>query len=288
MARITVLGSNGQLGSDLLKILSQAGHEVIALTRAQINATAANPEAQLDPYAKSDYLVNCIAMTNVDGCEDDAALAFSINTVFVTKLAQFCSKNKIILIQISTDYVFSGAARTPYIESDRPAPLNVYGLSKYAGEVAVQAYSPQHFILRVAALFGAMGASGKGGNFVNTMLRLARENKSIQVIADQWTCPTHTLDVARAINALIQSTTKDFGIYNCVSSTACSWFSFTQAILRLSGLDPDQVKPLSYNEYPFKALRPQYGVLNINKLSKTYIMPSYQQALSEYLQISLI
>ncbi len=285
MAHVAVLGSNGQLGSDVLKILGEAGHQILAATSADLDATAPVVLQQLQRYADVDYLINCIARTNVDGCEDNPELAFTVNAAFVTHLARFCNSNRIVLIHISTDYVYSGTATVPYFEIEQPHPLNVYGLSKYAGELAVAMYTEQYFILRVAALFGIAGASGKGGNFVTTMLKLANTAESIKVINDQWTCPTHTLDVARAINAFIQAQTQNFGIYNCVSSTACSWFTFTQEILRISGHDHTKVKPISYREYQFKAVRPQYGILNIDKLSKIYQMPSYQDALAEYLQL---
>ena len=284
MAKIVVLGSNGQLGSDLMQVLA-AGHELIASTKANVDAASANVTAQLEPYASADYIINCIATTNVDGCEDNPQAAFVINSGFVVQLAQFCQTHDITLIHLSTDYVFDGSNQLPYSENDQPKPLNVYGLSKYAGEIAVINYAAKHFILRVSSLFGVAGASGKGGNFVTTMLRLANEKDSWSVIDDQLTCPTHTLDIARAIKALIEQNVTEYGIYNCVSSSSCSWFEFTQEILRQTGNNPAQVKPVSYHEYKFKALRPQYGIMAVTKLNKYYVMPSCQAALSEYLSL---
>ena len=284
MAKIVVLGSNGQLGSDLMQVLA-AGHELIASTKANVDAASANVTAQLEPYASADYIINCIATTNVDGCEDNPQAAFVINSGFVVQLAQFCQTHDITLIHLSTDYVFDGSNQLPYSENDQPKPLNVYGLSKYAGEIAVINYAAKHFILRVSSLFGVAGASGKGGNFVTTMLRLANEKDSWSVIDDQLTCPTHTLDIARAIKALIEQNVTEYGIYNCVSSSSCSWFEFTQEILRQTGNNPAKVKPVSYHEYKFKALRPQYGIMAVTKLNKYYVMPSCQAALSEYLSL---
>lgn len=284
MAKIVVLGSNGQLGSDLMQVLAD-GHELIASTKANVDAASANVTAQLEPYASADYIINCIATTNVDGCEDNPQAAFVINSGFVVQLSQFCQAHDITLIHLSTDYVFDGSNQLPYSENDQPRPLNVYGLSKYAGEIAIKNYANKHFILRVSSLFGVAGASGKGGNFVTTMLRLASEKDSWTVIDDQLTCPTHTLDIARAIKALIEQNVTDYGIYNCVSSSSCSWFEFTQEILRQTGNNPAKVKPVSYHEYKFKALRPQYGIMAVAKLSKYYVMPSYQAALSEYLKL---
>jgi len=284
MAKVVVLGSNGQLGSDLMKVLV-SNHTVTGLTQAELDATSLNVTQDLAKYANNDYIINCIATTNVDGCEDNPDPAFQINSAFVVKLAQFCQQNNICLIQISTDYIFDGTSPNLIRESEVANPLNVYGLSKYAGEVAVRNYCNNFFILRVASLFGIAGAAGKGGNFINTMLRLAQEKESWQVINDQISCPTHTLDVARAIDCLIANNVHDYGIYNCVSSSSCSWFDFTREILRLSGLNENKVKPVSYREYQFKANRPQYTILDSSKLSRYYKMPDYQTALREYLAL---
>lgn len=284
MAKIVVLGSNGQLGSDLIKVLALE-HELIASTHADVDAASFDVLYQLEQYADADYIINCIATTNVDGCEDNPQTTFVINSGFVVQLAKFCQVHEITLIHISTDYVFDGSCNRPYTELDQPNPLNVYGLSKYAGEIAVGNYASKYFILRVSSLFGVAGASGKGGNFVTTMLRLANEKDSWTVIDDQLTCPTHTLDIARAIKALIDQAVTEYGIYNCVSSSSCSWFEFTQEILSQTGHNSDKVKPISYTEYKFKALRPQYGVMDTSKLNEYYIMPSYNLALMEYLNL---
>lgn len=283
MAKIILLGSNGQLGSDLCKVL--LNHDVIALTRTDINALEANATQALEPYVDADYVINCIATTNVDGCEDDPRSAYSINTSFVTELAKFCHQHDMVLFHISTDYVFDGVQRTHYTEESQPSPLNVYGLSKYAGELAVQRYAPRHFILRVASLFGEAGAAGKGGNFVTTMRRLASEKPIVKVIDDQWTCPTHTLDIAKAILAMIEQQASDYGIYPCVSSSSCSWFEFAREIMKQSGYDPEIIQPTSYLNYQFKAQRPQYGVMKSTKLSRYYQMPTFEAALSEYLEL---
>lgn len=287
MAKIIVLGSNGQLGSDLIKVLTQGNqqNQILPLTREQIDARADNLIDMFAHYIGVDYIINCIAVTNVDGCEDNSTDAFTINSSFVTQLAKFCDTNGITLIHISTDYIFDGRKNTPYSETDVPNPLNIYGISKFAAELAVQNYMEKYFILRVSSLFGVAGASGKGGNFVTTMLRLAKEKDSWTVINDQITCPTHTLDVARAISALINKNATEYGIYNCVSSSSCSWFEFTQEILRQTGNDVAKVQAISYKDYKFKALRPQYSVLAVDKIAKYYKMPDYKEALAEYLSL---
>ena len=153
MAKIVILGSNGQLGSDLRKVLAP-NYELINSTSADINAAAADVSSQLVPYTDVDYIINCIATTNVDGCESNPQQAFLVNSAFAVQLAQFCTANQITLIHISTDYVFDGTNPNTYLENDQPNPLNVYGLSKYAGEIAVKTYADKYFILRVSSLFG--------------------------------------------------------------------------------------------------------------------------------------
>lgn len=287
--KIVVLGANGQLGSDLMKVLGQNDdYELIASNHHDLDATSPEVATQLSQYAKVDFIINCIAVTNVDGCEDNPDNAFQINSAFAVRLAQFCHQHEITLFHISTDYVFDGTLQTPYTENSPANPLSVYGLSKYAGDIAVQNYAKKYFILRVSSLFGIAGAAGKGGNFITTMLRLAVEKDSWTVIDDQWTCPTHTLDVARAIKALLDQNCTEYGIYNCVSSTHCSWFEFTQDILRLSRNNPAKVKPISYKNYAFKAQRPQSAILDSTKIHKYYQMPSYEVALREYLDLKMI
>ncbi len=285
MAKIVVLGSTGQLGSDVIEVFLNGNHQVIAVTKEQVDATSLNVIEQLAHYSDAAYIINCIATTNVDGCEEDPDAAFKINSTFVYLLAKFCNQNNIVLIHVSTDYVFDGAKKhAAYSEHDVPCPLNVYGLSKYAGELAIMAYAQKYFILRVASLFGVAGASGKGGNFVTTMLRLAKEKDEWTVIDDQITCPTHTMDIAKAIKSLVDNSVDEYGIFNCVSSGSCSWFEFTREILQQNGYNPDKVKPISYKDYQFKAKRPQYGILNNDKISKYYKMPDYKNALQAFFE----
>lgn len=277
---IIILGANGQLGNDLVKIFQQNQLCFLGLSRKNFNARADSLDGLIKFSPK--FIINCIATTNVDGCEDDSELAFTINSHFPYQLAKLCNLHGITLIHLSTDYVFDGTKALPYIEEDPPKPLNIYGLSKYAGELAIKNYHDKYFIFRVSSLFGKAGASGKGGNFITTMQRLGRELAQVSVIADQITCPTATLDIAKCIHHFIAMPVNDYGIYNCVSNNSCSWFDFAREIFILSDLDVNKVLPAEFATYKFKAKRPQYGVLAIDKLSRYYAMPSWQHSLKHY------
>ncbi|MCD6101186.1 MAG: dTDP-4-dehydrorhamnose reductase [Candidatus Marinimicrobia bacterium] len=279
-AKVLVLGSNGQLGSDLVEVLDRE-IELIKFTRRDFDAERDTIEKL---PANVDYIINCISYHKTDECEDYPDKSFKVNSSFVYELAKFCQKNNITLFHISTDYVFDGAKENPYKEEDEPNPLNVYGLSKFAGEKAVQNYMDKFFIFRVSSLFGRVGASGKGGNFVETMIRLAKNGTPLKVVADQYMTPTHTLDIARAIRQFIINNIKDYGIYHCCNSGSCSWYEFTKKIFELANIYYP-VSKTTYEEYKTKARRPKYSVLDNSKISKYYKMKKWEDALVEYLKI---
>lgn len=284
---IVILGANGQLGHDLIDIISADKKlNVIPVTRNELDADLDidNIDNKLNKY-RPDIIINCIATTNVDWCELNSAIAWKINADFVYRLAQFCKKHQTKLIHISTDYVFDGNKGIAYTENDLARPQNVYGLSKYSGELVIRGYLQEYFIFRVSGLFGKYGASGKGGNFITTIQRLAKEKNELNVVSDQISNPTSTLMVARSIYHFIKNRIDDYGVYNCVSKNFCSWYDFAKEILTLSDLDANKVKQVKYNDYPFKAKRPQNSVLSIDKLSQYYLMPTWQESLKEYIQV---
>jgi len=276
--KIAVLGSNGQLGSDLVKVLEG---EVIPITRTQFEV--GRDEVDTLP-ADVDYIINCISYHRVDEAEELPEKAFEINTSFVYRLARFCRENGITLFHISTDYVFDGCKKSPYNEQDSPNPLNIYGLSKYSGELAIQRYMDQFFIFRVSSLFGVAGSSGKGGNFIETMLKFAQEGKKLKVVDDQYMSPTSTLDVARAINFFIREEVDEYGIYHCCNTGSCSWHQFTEEIFKRVGIERP-VGRVSHREFKRKADRPKYSVMDNRKLEKYYRMPHWKEALNEYLTL---
>lgn len=283
MNDVLVLGANGQLGHDLCHVLSENKVSYTPWSRSELDATKAclsQSFEKIDQLPK--FIINCIATTNVDGCEDNVDNAFLVNSSFVYKLARFCNEKQITLIHFSTDYIFDGTKTTAYTEDDQANPLNVYGLSKYAAEVAIANYHNKYFIFRVSSLFGKAGASGKGGNFITTMQRLGAQLDKVSVISDQITCPTATLDIARCVTHFITADIKDYGIYNCASSNSCSWFEFAESIFVLSGLDKNKVQPASFSGYKFKAKRPKLAVLDTSKLKKYYTMATWGKSLTEY------
>jgi dTDP-4-dehydrorhamnose reductase len=255
--RYAVLGAAGQLGRDLCPRL--AG-EVIPLTRDRADLT--RPEtlrAALDEV-RPDVVINCAAYNFVDRAEAEPAAAFVVNAWGVRELARLCGERGWALVHFSSDYVFGldPARRTPWAECDAPGPGNVYGLSKLAGEYLVRSLCPRHFVVRTCGLYGVWGSGGKGGNFVETMLRLAGQGKLLRVVADQTCTPSYTVDVAEATSALLN--TGQPGLYHITNAGSCSWYEFARAIFEQEGLSPD-LTPITSREYGAAARRPAYSVL---------------------------
>src|SRR5262249_46674493 len=217
--KILLIGEGGQLASDLVPAL--AGHEVAGLRHAAFEVTdRAQVEAALAEH-RPDAVINTSAFHRVDDCEEQLEKSFAVNAIGVGYLAQACAAQGAKLVHLSTDYVFTGDQGTPYREDDPTRPQTVYGASKVAGETLVRQRCLRHFIVRTSGLYGVAGASGKGGNFVNLMLRLADEGKPIKVVADQVTTPTATADLAATIARLV--TTEAYGTYHVTNSGQCSW-----------------------------------------------------------------
>ena len=277
--KVLLLGSNGQLGSDVVKVFRNSAIELIKYTREDFDVL----KDKID-FPEVDYIVNCISYHKTDECEDFPDKAFKINSSFVYELAKYCELNDIILFHISTDYVFDGYKKSPYNEEDIPNPLNIYGISKFSGEKAIQNYLNKYFIFRVSSLFGEAGASGKGGNFVENMINLAKKEVPLKVISDQYMVPTHTLDIARVIKFFIENQIDEYGIYHVVSEGSCSWFDFTKEIFVQIGLNYN-IEKTTYKEYQTKAVRPKYSVLDNRKLYKYCKMPHWKEALNKYLRI---
>jgi dTDP-4-dehydrorhamnose reductase len=186
------------------------------------------------------------------------------------------------LVHFSTDYVFDGTKRTPYSECDLPGPLNVYGVSKLAGEQLITFNSERHFIVRTSGLYGLAGSAGKGGNFVNNMLKRAAASETVRVVHDQVLTPTYTVDLALMVGRLLQ--TRACGVYHITSEGQCSWYEFTREVFRLAGVAVDLV-PVTTEQFPSPVKRPAYSVLSKERLRSLGLgsMPCWQDALARYL-----
>jgi len=282
--RIALFGANGQLGQDLSAIAAKRGLTLIALQRPMFDATdAAGLDAALGDL-DFDIAINSVAVTRVDDCEKDPAPAVAINAAFAEALARVCARKQARLVQVSTDYVFGGQAqRAPLDEDAAPAPINVYGETKLQGETLARQAHDDVIVARVASLFGVAGASGKGGNFVETMIRFGRERGALKVVADQVMSPTSSWDAAEAILDLIR-VEAPAGLYHVVNSGAASWHAFASAIIDRSGVAAT-VSPIPTTEFPTPARRPPYSVLANAKVEKALgrTMPTWQDALDRYL-----
>lgn len=286
MKKILLLGSNGQLGSDIVKIFTKSENiNLLPIYRKDLDIEKwKTVYRKLKKYTNIDYIINCASYNKTDECENNIKKTFDINSLAVQEIARFCSSRDITLIHISSDYVFDGNKNSPYNEEDTTKGLNVYGLSKLAGEDFAKHYAKKHFIFRVSSLFGIAGSTEKNQNFVEKILKYAKEKKQLKIVADQFMSPTHTLDVARAIKVIIINEIKDYGIYHVCNSGFCSWYEFAKTILEFSSNDANLSKT-TYNKYVTKAKRPKYSVLNNAKISKYYKMPMWKKALQEYLNI---
>jgi dTDP-4-dehydrorhamnose reductase len=282
--KVIVIGSNGQLGTDLCKAL--AGHVVIPATHADIEVTNIDSVNRALKVYKPHVVIDTAAFHRVDDCEGEIDRAFLVNALGARNVAVVAQKFGSRFVYISTDHVFGGEAMVrsvPYTEFNAPKPPNAYGWSKLAGEDMVRHHCHRHFIVRTSGLFGVAGSSGKGGNFVETMLRLGRERDELKVVNDQVLSPTYTKDLAIKIAQLI--TTEYYGIFHITNRGACSWYEFTVEILRLAGLKT-RIIPITSDQYPQKARRPAYSVLDNYhlKLLKMDDMRTWQEALADYMR----
>jgi len=281
--KVSVTGASGQLGADLCRILRN--FETIPLTHQDVEITDMNSVKEVLGKYKPDIIINTAAYVRVDDCETAPDKAFSVNAVGARNVAVAAQELGAGLVHISTDYVFGGEAElrdTPYTEFDTPVPLSTYGKSKLAGENFVQHLCSKHFIIRTSGLFGIAGASSKGGNFIETILKLAREGSELRIVNDQVLSPTYTKDLARKIGQLI--TTEYYGIFHVTNKGACSWYELTTETLKLAGLRTP-VTPLTSDQYSQKAKRPRFSVLDNYHLRLLGIddMRTWQEALKDYM-----
>ena len=278
--KILLIGANGQLGSDLARAVRD--DDLIPLTHQDIEICDSASVQQAFEEHKPDIAINMAAYHKVDECEKNVARSFEVNVFGVRNLALACKEHSSVLLHMSTDYVFDGSKGAPYVETDLPMPINVYGISKLAGEYFVRYILDRYFIVRSSGLYGVAGSSGKGGNFIELMLRLATEGKDIQVVDDQVLTPTYTVDLARKIVELIH--TNHYGLYHITNAGECSWYQFARKIFDLSGLSPN-LKPTTTAAFGATATRPSYSVLQNAALAAIGMddLRPWEEALAAYL-----
>lgn len=273
--RILVTGARGMLGSDLMQALAR--ESLVGLSCGDLDVT--NWEAVREVFRERApaWVIHAAAHTDVDGCELHPETAYRVNALGTRNVARGAEETGAALLYVSTDYVFDGEKPDPYIEFDRPNPINVYGKSKLAGEMFVRDFCRRHCIVRTSWLFGK-----NGKNFVRTMLRLAGEREEIRVVSDQAGSPTYTRHLARKICEIIAS--GRLGVYHVTNSGSCSWFQLAQAALQRRQRST-RVVAIETGEYPTPARRPRNSVLRnfALELEDMALLPSWQEALAEYL-----
>ncbi len=274
--RLLITGAAGMLGQDVALAARDAGHDPLVRSHAELDITDRGAVAAAVAQAEPEVVINCAAYTNVDGAESEALSANAINATGAGNVAAASAQAGAWTIQVSSDYVFDGRKRTPYVESDQPAPLSCYGSSKLAGEQAVSAAAPaSHTIVRTAWLYGTHGHC-----FPATILRLAAQRSELTVVDDQVGSPTFTAHLAGALVAIAAS--RPAGIIHVAASDHGSWFEFAREIVSAANLTCD-VQPGRTEDLGRPAPRPAYSVLGTSRPDEAPSLPSWREGLREYL-----
>jgi dTDP-4-dehydrorhamnose reductase len=257
--KIAVIGANGQLGVDVVQAFCRNGDEVSSLSHSDIELSDADSVSSQLKHLRPQFIVNTAAMHHVENCEKEPAKAFAVNGLGARNLASTAQDIDAAILHISTDYVFDGAKKAPYEESDTPMPLNVYGNTKLAGEYFVRATARKHFVLRTSAVYGTNPCRAKGGlNFVELMLKLAKERGKVRVVDSEFISPTRTTEIASQIVALSRSDA--YGLYHGTAEGSCSWYEFAREIFE-STKTQVLLEAAGPNDFPAKVARPTYSVL---------------------------
>ncbi|MCF2494179.1 dTDP-4-dehydrorhamnose reductase [Dyadobacter chenhuakuii] len=279
--RIVVLGASGQLGSCLKKVATERSITDISFPSEQDgNILDAELLNKLFSVEKPSFVINCAAYTAVDKAEDEQEICLKVNRDGAANIARACAAHGANLIHISTDFVFKGNVTGMLTETDPAEPENIYGLTKLEGEAAIAEILPEHFTLRTSWLY-----SEYGNNFVKTMLRLGKERDQLGVIIDQVGSPTYAIDLAGAILDIIESGSKEYGIYHYSNEGVTSWYDFAKAVFDISGTQV-QLNPVKTSEYVTKAVRPAYSVMDKTKIKTAFSIqiPYWRDSLAECLQ----
>ena len=282
--KIALIGSDGQLGTDIIKHFKDKGSDITGLTISDIDVCDKNICNDVLFRIKPNLIINTAAFHQVDICEDEVAMAFEVNVGGLKNLAEIALSIDAALMHFSTDFVFGGYEKsTPFTEDDCPAPVSVYGISKLAGEYVLGYMMKKYYLLRVCGLYGHAGSMGKGYNFVELMIRLANEGKEIKVVDDQVLTPTSTKDIAEKLYELIHS--GKYGLYHMTNSGSCSWYEFACEIFKQAGLSPN-ISPTTSDAFASKAKRPAYSVLDNKNLRAAGLVDlrPWKESLADYIK----
>lgn len=277
--KVLVTGVKGQLGYDVVGELKKRNIEAVGVDIDEMDITDAASVDKVIKEASPDAVIHCAAYTAVDAAEDNVDICRKVNKDGTQNIANVCKELDIKMIYISTDYVFDGEGTRPWEPDDKPDPLNVYGLTKYEGEVAVTSTLSKYFIVRIAWVFGV-----NGKNFIKTMLNLAKTHDSLTVVNDQFGSPTYTYDLARLLVDMVL--TDKYGIYHATNEGIITWYDFACKIFETAGLNV-KVSPVPASEYPAKAKRPSNSRMSKQKLVDNgfELLPTWQDALKRYIKI---
>ena len=281
--KVAVIGANGQLGSDLVAAFSENGDAVSGLTHAEIEISDLSSVSRALQGIQPQVIVNTAAMHHVENCEKEPEKAFAVNAIGPRNLALAARELDAVLLHVSTDYVFDGSKGSPYVEEDNPLPLNAYGITKLAGEHFVRATTPKQFVIRTSGLYGKSPCRAKGGlNFIELMLKLAKERGEVKVVDSEVVSPTSTTELAQQIVRLSRS--DSYGLYHATAEGSCSWYEFAREIFTLTDTAVS-LKAAGPNEFPAKVPRPKYSVLENRALKSRGLntFKPWQEALHKYL-----
>jgi dTDP-4-dehydrorhamnose reductase len=282
--KIAVIGALGQLGTDISELFEKNGDDVIRLDVDEVDISDSENLGKCFTGINPEMVVNTAAFHHVEKCENDPITAFKVNAIGSRNLALLSREKNFYLVHISTDYVFDGILKQPYIESDRPVPLNVYGNTKLSGEHFIESIAEKYLILRTSGLYGKNPCRAKGGlNFVQLMLKLAGEGKDLRVVDSEILTPTSTIEVARQILKL--SRNQIYGLAHATAEGQCSWYEFAREIFSISNVNA-KLEVAAPGEFPAKVPRPTWSVLE-NKFLKDSGLNNFmhwKDSLREYLQ----
>jgi len=275
--KVLVTGVKGQLGYDVVNELKKRGHEAVGVDIEEMDITDEESVNRVIREAAPDAVIHCAAYTAVDAAEDNVELCRAVNARGTGNIARVCKALDIPMMYISTDYVFNGQGTRPWEPDDQREPLNIYGQTKYEGELEVEENLKKYFIVRIAWVFGV-----NGKNFIKTMLNLGKTRDKLSVVADQIGSPTYTFDLARLLVDMIE--TEKYGRYHATNEGLCSWYDFACEIFKQAGMNVT-VEPVTSDQFPVKAKRPMNSRISKDKLTENGFqpLPSWQDALRRYL-----